>query len=322
MILHVIILNYKNKDQTIKCVDSISDCNTPPDCKVEILVVDNASGDGVERIITNQYKHIQYIQTGANLGYTGGNNAGIRTILEKYSNPQDDQMHKQNPSDDFIFIVNNDTYFKQNFLIELLNSARRHPKAGIISPKIYFTKNSHPKNILDKNRNPQIAQVNDEVIWYAGGKFDWDNVLGSHRGVDEIDQHQYDLDSTIDYSTGCALLITVSVLQQVYGFDTKFFMYYEDVDLSMRIKSKGYELWYCPQAIMWHENASASSVGSTLQTYFTTRNRLLIALKYAPLRAKLAVIKQAWGFRSDPLKWKAVSDFFKLNFEKGSFEIK
>jgi GT2 family glycosyltransferase len=323
MIIHVVILNYKTKDETIQCVNSVRECTVPTDCEIRLLVVDNASSDGIERAISGQYKDVQFLQTGANLGYTGGNNAGIRWIMQQYQNPDEDERDKRlNSKEDYLFIVNNDTYFSKDFFIELVGAAKKHPKGGIFSPKIYFTKNALPKLILDENDKTHQLKNDEEVIWYAGGKFDWDNVLGSHRGVDQVDHHQFDRESQLDYASGCAMLIPYTVLEKVKGFDNKYFMYYEDVDISMRIKKAGYEVWYIPKAVMWHHNAHSSGVGSPLQTYFTTRNRLLIALKYAPVRAKLAVLREAWSFRDNELKWKAVNDFFSLRFEKGSFDIK
>lgn len=322
MIIHTIILNYKTKDETIQCVNSLKKCILPENCILNVIVVDNASGDGIERIISNEYKDIKFIQTGANLGYTGGNNVGIRWVLKQYSEVDEESKLKVNAKEDFVLIINNDTYFAPTYISELVNATKHHPKGGVFSPKIYFTPDSRPKVIYDESQKPYTLKEGEEVLWYAGGKFDWDNVLGSHRGVDQVDHHQFERESQIDYGSGCSLLIPIPVMQKIRGFDQKFFMYYEDVDINLRIKKLGYEIWYIPKAVMWHHNAHSSGVGSPLQNYFTTRNRLLIAVKYAPLRAKAAVLREAWSFRNNAIKWKAVKDFFSLRFEKGSFEIK
>jgi GT2 family glycosyltransferase len=322
MTIYSIILNYKKKDITLKCIDSLKKCILPTHFNHQILVIDNDSGDGIERALSNGYPDISFLQTGANLGYTGGNNVGIQWILDKYqpSPLEPNQDNKQ--TDDCILILNNDTYFHQNFLSELISGFAKHPKAGILSPKIYFAPETFPKNIKDENDKDYTVQPQEQVIWYAGGKFDWDNVLGAHIGVDQVDHGQCNREQQVDYASGCAMVIPVKVMQTIKGFDPKFFMYYEDVDLNMRIKKLGYEIWYIPQSIMWHYNASSSGVGSPLQDYFTTRNRLLFAFKHASLRTKIAVLREAFRFRSNKNKWQAVKDFLTLNFEKGSFEIK
>ncbi|MDQ3098864.1 MAG: glycosyltransferase family 2 protein [bacterium] len=309
MIIYTIILNYKTKDETLKCIDSIEKCSMPSGYSQKIIVVDNASSDGIERAITGNHPDIQFIQTGANLGYTGGNNAGIRWVMESGEH------------ESLILIVNNDTYFSQNFLPEMIGGLKKHPKAGIISPKIYFTKNSWPTPVLDKDKKEISPKTTDEIIWYAGGIFDWDNIIGGGRGVDQVDQGQFDREEQIEVATGCAMLIPFSVIKKIKGFDNKYFMYYEDVDLSVRIKRLGYELWYVPKAIMWHENAGSSGVGSPLQEYFQMRNRLLFAFKYAKPRTKLAVLREGIRMRNNPPRWKGVKDFLGFHFGKGTFEI-
>jgi GT2 family glycosyltransferase len=243
-------------------------------------------------------------------------------LLEKNEDVQPEIVPGVHSQPNYFLILNNDTSFDQNFLLELAAAANRHKKAGVIAPKIYFMPDSLPKPVLDENKNGYTLRPGEQVLWFAGGLFDWDNILGSHRGVDQVDHGQYNQEEQIPYATGCALLIPFQVMKKVKGFDSKYFMYYEDVDLNMRIKKAGYEIWYAPQAVMWHSNASSSGVGSPLQDYYSTRNRILFAFKFASLRTKIAIIKEAFRFRSNQVKWKAVTDFFLARFEKGSFEIK
>ncbi len=322
MNIHAIILNYKKKDLTIECINSLKKCKLLSDLKLHLLIVDNDSGDGIERAVRTTYTDVEFLQTGANLGYTGGNNAGIRWLLEKNEEIQPEIVPQQKTESNYILILNNDTYFHENFLIELASAAKHHSKAGIIAPKIYFTHDSLPNPIYDQNKQEYTLKENEEVIWFAGGKFDWDNIIGSHRGVDQVDHNQFNQEEQIEYATGCALLIPFSVIKKANGFDQKYFMYYEDVDLNTRIKKLGYEIWYAPRAIMWHSNAKSSGVGSPLQDYFSTRNRLLFAFKFAKPRTKLALLRESLRFRTNPVKWKAVKDFILLKFEKGTFDIK
>lgn len=321
MTIHTIILNYKKKDLTLACIASLKKCKRVSDLNLKILVVDNDSGDGIERAVSTTHPDVEFVQTGANIGYTGGNNAGIRYILERNEDIQTEIIQSEKTEQDYILIINNDTYFDEYFLQELASAAKRHRKAGIIAPKIYFTHDSLPGPVLDEKGEKYTRLPTEEVIWFAGGKMDWKNIIGSHRAVDQVDHGQCDLEEPIEYATGCALLIPFSVIKQVEGFDNKYFMYYEDVDLNMRIKRKGYEIWYAPKAIMWHGNAKSSGVGSPLQDYFSTRNRLLFAMKFASWRTKLALIREAFRFRKNPTKWKGIIDFFLVRFEKGTFEI-
>ncbi len=309
MRIYTIILNYKNKDITLRCVDSIRECTTLAGVSLKIIVVDNASGDGIERAVSANYPDIQFIQTGANIGYTGGNNIGLRWVMDNAE------------PDGYVLIVNPDTYFAESFITEMVNGIKKHPNAGIISPKIYFTHTSWPKVIRNKEHLPCKVKPGQEVLWYAGGAFDWDNIIGGGRGVDEIDEGQYDKEEQIPVATGCAMLIPLPVLKKLKGFDNKYFMYYEDVDLSVRVKKLGYELWYMPKAVMWHHNSSSSGVGSPLHEYFQMRNRLLFAFKFAKPRTKFAVLREGLRMRNNPARWKGVKDFLGFHFGKGTFEI-
>lgn len=322
MKIYAIILNYKNKDITIECVSSLRKCKLLSNLELKILVVDNDSSDGIERALSTNYPDVEFLQTGANLGYTGGNNAGIRYILERTEDVQPEIVKNDDGEQNYFLILNNDTKLQDTFIIELAAAAKRHPKAGIVAPKIYFSHDSYPKTIYDEKNAEYRPTPQEEVLWYAGGIFDWENIIGKHRGVDQVDHGQWDLEEQTDYATGCALLIPFSVMKKVKGFDNNYFMYYEDVDLNTRIKKLGYQVWYAPKATMWHTNAKSSGVGSPLQDYFTTRNRLLFAMKFASLRTKFAILREAFTFRNNPTKWKGVKDFFLLRFEKGSFDIK
>ena len=153
----VVILNYKLKDQTIECIASVMKSTYQ---NLEIIVVDNNSQDGIENEINQE--EVIFLQTGFNLGYTGGNNIGIKAALANNAS--------------YIFILNPDTTVESTTIEKLYYCAEK-TKSGIIGPKILF---SDPKK-----------------IWYAGGIFDSLNVIGSHRGVNEEDQGQFNKELVI-----------------------------------------------------------------------------------------------------------------------------
>ena len=314
MTVFALILNYKTKEETLSCIDSIKKCNLQDSVTLKIVIIDNASNDGIERALSKVHPDVIFLQTGSNLGYTGGNNVGIQWVLET----NHDELAKKK-DETLVLILNNDTTFHQQFIVELIRGYKRHPKAGIISPKIYFDPNSLPKKIYNKNREEISKYDNTKIIWSAGGKIDWNNIYGSTRGVDECDQGQYDEETQIEFASGTALLMPLNVLKQIKSFDNNYFMYYEDVDLSLKVKKNGYQIWYIPKAIMWHKNATSSGMASPLQDYFITRNRLYFGMKHASLRAKFALLREALRFRADAHKWHGVKDFFTLQWGKGTF---
>lgn len=299
----IVILNWNGKESTLECLESLQKLKKDL-YTLAIIVVDNASSDDSVNAISKQFPKIKLIENKENLGFSGGNNVGIEYALQEGS--------------DYVMVLNNDTTVKKNLLLELLDTYSQQENAGIVSPKIYFS----PGREFHKERYKK--EDLGRVIWYAGGQMDWNNVIGSHRGVDEVDHGQFDSQTTIDYSSGCCMFIKREVLEKVGLFDNRYYLYYEDADLSERVKRSGYSILFAPQAIVWHKNAdSAGGSGSKLQDYYISRNRLLFGVVYAPLRSKIALFKESWKLVRYGREWqkKGVLDFYFRKFGRGSFNL-
>lgn len=296
MEVSLIVLNFNGFRDTLKCVESIKPA-TSSNFKIKIIVVDNASTDGSLSAL-KKLDGIHLISNRENLGYSGGNNIGIKFALKSKS--------------DYICVLNNDTIIDKNLITNLLKS----PQNAIVSPKIYF----YPGSEFHKDRYQKIDL--GKVIWFAGGFIDWNNVIGKHRGVDEVDHGQFEKEEEIDYATGACIFAKREVFEKVGFFDEKYFLYLEDMDFSLRAKKLSFRIIYQPKAVMWHKNAaSAGGSGSKLQDYYITRNRLLFSFKYAKIKTKLAVLRQVIRQASDPVKKSALIDFFMGRFGKVSKEI-
>ncbi len=204
----------------------------------------------------------------------------------------------------------------KDLVTELIKAAKKYPKAGALSPKIYFAKGYEFHK--DRYKESELGKV----IWYAGGDIDWNNVYGKTRGVDEVDKGQFDKTGETDFVTGTCTLLRRKTLEDTGFFDKKYFMYYEDTDLSQRMKKKGWKILYVPKAKLWHKVAQSSGIGSNLNDYFTTRNRLLFGLRYAKFRAKLALVKESIKFLFTGRKWQKIGarDFYLGRFGKGSWK--
>lgn len=290
--ISIVILNYNGIENTLECIKSLNLINKK-NIKVELIVVDNCSNDG-SREKLNQLKNIKLITNSVNLGFSGGMNTGIKFALKFGAT--------------HIVLLNNDTYVDPNFVINLYEASK---KADIISPKIYFAtgfefhKDRYKKNELGK------------ILWYAGGKIDWQNVIGVHTGVDEVDAGQFNRRKEIDFATGCCLMVKKEVFEKIGMLDDKYFLYLEDMDFCIRAKKHGFRIIFEPASVIWHKNASsAGGSGSQLQEYYFTRNRLIFAFKYAKLRTKLAVLRQTFSQIRNPIKRKALLDFLTFHYGK------
>ncbi len=297
----IIIVNWNQPALTLKTLDSLFNIDYPD---YKIFLVDNHSGDNSYKTFTkalNNNQKVDIISSPTNSGYVGGNNLGLSIA---------DQQGFE-----YFLLLNNDVLVKKDFLTHLVNEAKRSPTVGILGPKIYFAPGHEFHSGYHKN---EIGKV----IWSAGGQMDWRNILGSNRGVDEVDRGQYDQStSKLDFLTGCCLLIKKSLYQKIGGLDQKYFMYLEDFDYCQRAKRAGYRLLYVPKSVIWHINSGSSRSGGSLHDYFIIRNRLLTGTRYASLRTKIALYRESvqFLFQSNIWKRKAVIDFYLGRLGRGSW---
>ncbi len=200
-------------------------------------------------------------------------------------------------------------------LTNLLNAIQEDKKIAIVSPKIYFAKGY--EFAKDKYKTSELGKV----IWYAGGKTDMKNVYGKNIGVDEVDKGQHDKLREIDFATGACFLVSAIALKQVGLFDEKYFMYKEDEDLAMRMKKMGWKIVYEPKAVVWHKVAQSSGIGSNLNDYFISRNRLLFGFKYGGLRTKFALMRESIKLFIFGRHYQAVGirDYYLRKFGRGSW---
>lgn len=283
----LITVEYNSAQHTAELLLSLEKVNVK-DIQLNVVIVHNGSKQISEH--TSQKLSIKNLISEKNLGFTGGNNLGI-----------DFALHEYNP--DFILLLNNDTLVDPNFLRQLLSHAQNHPRSGIISPLIYFAKG------YEFHSHNYAKDELGRVVWFAGGSIDWQNMYGFHRGVDEVDRGQFQSQQskqkkqgkqlpyvgieTMDFATGCCMLIPTKVLKKVGVFDDSYFLYWEDVELSYRVRQAGYELTMCEDSKVWHKNAGSSGgSGSKLHQYYQERNRRKFAWKYAPWRTRVALLRE------------------------------
>lgn len=301
----IVVLNWKRKNDTLECLKSLYGINTQ-NLNVEIVIVDNASDDGsmqaFEKLKSTDNLKITIIENDTNLGFAGGNNIGINYAI--------------NNNFDYVLTLNNDTYVHKDFLVNLVECALKNKKAGVVVSKIYFAKG------FEFHKDRYKKQDLGKVIWSAGGKFDWDNIYGSNRGVDEIDIGQFDKVVDTDFATGACSLFNIQALKKIGAFNEKYFLYLEDVDLSYRLAKNGWQVLYCPSSVIWHKVSQSSKIGGELNDYFLTRNRLFFGMKYAKLRTKIALIRESVRFLINGRKWQKIGvlDFYLNKYYKGSWK--
>jgi len=305
----LVIINWNRPKDTLECLKSVEKSNIDR-FKLQIITVDNNSSDNSVELIIKELTRIkkrsgitsEIIVNDKNLGFAEGNNVGMR--------------HAVNHGADYVLLLNNDTVVDKNLIKNLLQAAKKYPHAGAISPKIYFAKG------FEFHKKRYAAKEKGKVIWYAGGDFDWGNVYGTNHGVDKVDKGQFEKSKETDFATGACVLFPTKALKEVGYLNANYFMYFEDVQLSLRMKNRGWRIMYAPKAFLWHKVSQSSKIGSNLNDYYLTRNRLIFGMRYADMRARIALYKESLRFILKGRKWQkiGVRDFYLRRFGKGSWK--
>lgn len=292
--ISIVMVNWNGKDDTVVALSSLKKMDKYGN-DASVIVVDNGSTNDSVSAITKSHPWVTLIETGKNLGFTGGNNIGMKAAIKEGA--------------DFVWLLNNDIIAHKSAL-SILDVFDKN-NIGLAGSKIYFApgKEYHNGRYSKSERG--------KVFWYAGGLVDWDNMYASHRGVDEVDEGQYDKVEETSFITGCSMMIKREVIEKIGYLDDKFYLYLEDLDFCLRAKHAGYKRMYVPSSVIWHVNAGSSGgPGNPMHDYYLTRNRLLVGMRYAPVRTKLALFRESLRFLAfdSRVKKKAVLDAFFCRF--------
>ena len=246
--IYIIIINWNQYNHTANCIRSLQSISYS---EHRIIVVDNASSDGSAEKLEKEFSsQVDLILHKINTGFTGGSNAGIQYALAQGAQ--------------YIMLLNNDTIVHHNFIEPLMEQIRLNPAIGVVTPKIYYLNNSKT------NR-----------IWAAGGETTLWMGISRSRGRGQIDNGQFNSVQEVDYASGCCLLTTRDVLEEVGLLTNSYFAYYEDVDWCFRAKQMGYQIMYVPQSSIWHSvgssgktHPSGEGVQSPFVHYLNSRNHI------------------------------------------------
>ena len=251
----IIILNWNGWKDTLECLQSVQKINYP---NFHILVVDNGSTDESLVEIRRAFPDVALLETGKNLGYAGGNNAGIARALALQA--------------EFVLLLNNDTIVDPNILTAFVEAACAFPSAGIFGAKSYYY--SKP-----------------DTIWSLGGKWDKDTSEIMFISQGEIDTAASKVQPfEVDYVIGCALFCRVAMIQKLGMMEEAFFLNFEEMDWCYRARSAGYLSYSVPAAKLWHKvSVSFGGAESPMWKYFMTRNELLWASRHLSLPERARV---------------------------------
>jgi GT2 family glycosyltransferase len=207
--------------------------------------VDNASTDGSVEHVRVRWPCVRVVRSTANLGFAAGNNVGMRAARGRH-----------------LVLLNTDTRVLPGWLSALVSAAELEPSIGAVTSKLVFL------------ADPGEIQNAGSLLLSDGS--------GADRGFHERDTGQYQRREEVFGACGAAVLYRREMLEDVGGFDETFFNYYEDTDLSWRMRLRGWKVLYEPAAVVHHVHTGSSGEWSPFFTFHVDRNRLFMILKNAP----------------------------------------
>jgi hypothetical protein len=246
----IIVLSWNGREDTLRCLESLTGIRRPD---VGIICVDNGSSDGSAQAVREQFPRVVLIEAGANLGYAGGNNLGLRQALRNGAR--------------WTVLVNNDATVAEDVIDGFERAIAERPHAGLLAGKVYFA---------DRQ----------STIWFAGQRVS--TVLGYSgrpRGYGRPDGSRYRRVARTGRAVGALMAISRETIEKVGMLDEELFAYVEDVDLALRARRAGYEIVFAPGARAWHRvSASTGGAAASTQTlYYGSRNTVNVLERHRPL---------------------------------------
>lgn len=266
----IILLNYNNWPDTTECIMSlkaseVSDAN--------ILIIENYSSNDSYKRLSEKFPFIKILRTNKNLGFTGGNNIGIKYAIEN--------------NYDYAILLNNDTIVESPDTFKvLINEMDKNIDSTLGTGRIFY----YPQK---------------DLIWYDGGQ------LISHRGMAthtnyRLNRNNTKLDDNLretNFVSGCYMCIRLKDIPKLGYLNENIFMYLDDVEYSARLIKKGMKILYIPQAVIYHK-ARGEGKSTQLMVYYSIRNRRLVINLHFGFIAKIyfeivLIIKRILWFFTD-----------------------
>jgi GT2 family glycosyltransferase/glycosyltransferase involved in cell wall biosynthesis len=240
----VVIVNYRGADDTIDCVSGLRALDWPAD-RLQIIVVDNASGDGsVPRLRAALPQDVRIIESHVNGGFTGGCNLGAAQSTGEY-----------------LAFINNDARPDPGWLAAAVSALKKDAAVGCVASKV-----------LDWE-GVNVDFVDAALAWYGMG-------YKPGAGAPYAGDHEQGAD--VLFATGSGMVTRRELFTRVGGFDERYFMFYEDVDYGWRLNLLGHRVRYVPDSVVYHKHhASMKSYGAFREWFLLERNALMTLYKNA-----------------------------------------
>src|SRR3989344_608432 len=253
MKLSIIIVSYNTKDYLHLALQSIKQSRDK--LAKEVIIVDNGSSDGSKEMISRQFNWVKLIPTPKNLGYASANNLGLNQARGEY-----------------ILFLNSDTQILPDTLSIMVDFMDRHPDVGISTCRVEL-----PSGQIDPASHRGFPTPWVALTYFTG----LETAFPKLRLFGQYHQGWQDLSTLheIDSPAGAFFLTRKLILDAIGGFDDRFFMYAEDLDLSLRIKQAGWKIMYVPLTKIIHHKKKSGRESTHIPTRTQTHDQFFITMK-------------------------------------------
>lgn len=247
-VVSVIVVNYRGAEDTVTCLRALREQLDYPAERLQIVCVDNASGDGGVELI-RQVPGVEVVESPANLGFAGGCNLGAA-----------------HATGTVLAFLNNDARPHPDWVSAAVDVLKAEPTVAAVASKVLDWDGEH------------VDFVDAGLTWFGMG-------YKRHAGerVADLPDDSHDLPKDVLFATGSAMFVRADVYRELGGFDERFFMFYEDVDLGWRLNLRGWRVRYEPASLTYHRHhASMSRVDSpdnARELFLLERNALAALYK-------------------------------------------
>lgn len=225
MKLSILIVNWNSKDYLRSCLDSIR--RTCGHLSPQVVVVDGGSFDGSADMIKVDYPEVEFVQSQDNIGFGRSNNLGFERV-----------------TGDALLLLNPDTELKPLAVDVLMTELQRNPRAGLIGARLLNSDGSLQFTAVHHLPTPWNVALDSDWL-----RRRWWSCKGRHETTDSFE---------VEAISGACMMIRAETFRQLNGFDPRYFMYAEDMDLCFRVRKMGFEIHYAPQSEITHHGGGSS----------------------------------------------------------------
>jgi GT2 family glycosyltransferase len=257
----VVVVTWQQRDLLLACLSSLARQSVAH----RVLVVDNASTDGTADLVAAHFPHARILAQNSNLGFAGGVSAAMDVVDTR-----------------FVALLNNDAQADPRWL-EASLVALGQPSVVAVTAKLLLAEGGgsgepgSPNAVTVKAGGVSAPTINNAGVVLLGSGY------GADRGLGSPDDERFASAVEVFGFSGGAVVMRTLAVKAAGGFDAGYFMYYEDTDLSWRLRLAGWRILYAPDAVVHHLHAASSDSRSEMFAFHNERNRLLMLLADAPL---------------------------------------